>query len=823
MLVMKHKYYIFSLVLFYFTVFVFSPLRAQSATEVINANGFINHPNVPFDSTATADDITSMYFNPAGIGIHPLQVGYFYGNNPDGGLSDHVAFLNLFNFAFSAQFRDSTAGFHAQKYTIGSGIEINRAVSIGSTYSWFTSNVAILNNYTEWDIGIILRPYSFLSIGSVVRGLNLPLYESTRLKPKLDLGIAIRPIPNAAKVFTLSTDVSISFENQPDIQSLVPRFTAEFVPSTGFTLYGGTVNLEDYFFGIKLAQNITQTSFQGSLSQQQGNFFSGGVLVGQERFQTGTEAIRYFLHFELDTVFTEKSNAPIILTSQKITLFDILTTIQKAADDPQIAGIIITGQYFNGGWAQAEELREEFLRFRKKSDKPIYAFLESGGNKEYYIASVAKTISMPPAATLILNGVHADLYYFRGFLDKLGIEPDFIRAGEYKSGPNTFTHKNSTPGEREQIKALLDTLLAEIQSAILSSRGQLRAEDLDKVMTQGILNSPEALQAGLIDYNIYFSEFKSKIIQGNMIHDNWKIKLNDYMKTTFYDDSWAPKPIVMILPLEGQILNQKTGFESLTGSTAITPQETIKALHAIKENSQIKAVIIRINSPGGTILASDLIWKEIRELHKVKPVIVSLGDVAASGGYYLAIGSDEIVANRTTITGSIGAYTGKASLSKLYKKLGINKESFKSHPKGTIYSETDRFTDEERALIQNHINAFYKLFLDRVQRSRAKLSPEEIEANAGGRVYSGLKAKELGMVDRTGGLNLAIELAKARAGIWGDYVNVKLYSPQRKNFFGFSELPELPLSVKEAIHLLNKQEDIKNDIYFMIPYEIIIK
>lgn len=801
--------------------YVVNTISAQKVDDITKANNFIHDPNLPVDSTAAADDITSVYFNPAGIGTHPLQMGVYYGNDKMDGLQDYLVFLNLFGLAFSSQWRQADDGFNAQRFTVGTGIETNHILSIGTTYNWYNSSVSVINNYAEWDIGLILRPIRWLSLGSVARGLNIPVLQNIAIKPRLDAGIALRPLPNdLTEMFTFSADATFYFDQR--INNIVPRYTAEILPIKGFTVYGGTVNFQDYFFGLKMSQNISQISFQGSIPRDRGQFYSGGVLISQERFKTSFEAIQYFLQIPLNEHYLESKKGSIFFMPESITFYELIAGIKKAEKDPQIRGIIVRADSFSGGWAQAEELRSCLLQFQELSGKPVYAFIESGGNKDYYIATAAERIIMPPAGSLHLNGLKAEVFYLRGLLDLIGIEPDFISIGEYKSAPHLFTNNSPDKFEKDQMIKILNSIQNELKRGILTRRKNINPEQLDNFFNRGFFTVNKAKEAGLIDDVMYFPEIKEKYLKVVSSLISWKIDFKNYIKTKFYNDDWGQRPIIAILTLEGEITSNETNIPLINENTSIIQEKTIKTIEKIKTDPAIKSVVIRINSPGGSSLTSDILWKEIRLLQEEKPVVISIGDTAASGGYYLAVGADEIISDQTSITGSIGVFYGKFSLKNLYKKIGVHKEIYKLYEKGAVFSETDVFSKEEKRLIQEQMLEFYELFLDRIQRGRTNLSKENIEENANGRVYTGVEAKKRGMVDKIGGLSLALEIAKNKANLTDGHLDILMFPNNGDNLLLNNPFNiDLPQSIKSAIKILNDNDKVgsSDKILFLMPFD----
>jgi len=795
---------------------------AQSINNVSQAENFIYTPNMPFDSTATADDITSIYFNPAGIGIHPLQIGYFYGKNKQENLNDHLLFLSIFGLAFSSQWRYIPDGFNAKKFTAGTGIETGNVLSIGTSYSWYKSDSALLDNYSEWDMGAIFRPSRYVSLGSVARGINSPIFQDRRVKPRFDVGISLRPFYFSPENLTLSYDITIYQNNL--LKTYIPRYSAEIIPFSGFTLYGGSIELKDYFFGIKYSQNITQLSYQNRISQNKNSFYNIGLLVSQERFKTRIEGLQRFLHISIDTPFSESKKGGIFFSQNRPSFYDLLAALKQAETDPQISGVVITGRSFSGGWAQAEELRNSLLHFKTATKKPVYTYYESASDIEYYIATASDSIMMPPAAVLEINGLNMEVYFWNGLLKKLGVQADFLKIGNFKSAPNTYTNEKPDSYEVKQMNEIISSLLSELKRAILTKRPNLTEEKLDELMNKGLFSADVALQQNLIEEIGYYDEFVKKINISRITSYGWEIDLNSYLKTKIYDDTWGLKPAIAVLVLDGEIVSAQKNKSIFSDKESIAFDSVSSIIKGIRENPRIKGVVLRIDSPGGSTIASDLIWNEINNLRKEKPVIISMGNYAASGGYYISTAAEELVSDATTITGSIGVFSGKFSFEELYKKLGVHKEIYNTHRNGSIYSESKSYDESEKTIIMEQMNSFYKIFLEKVQKNRTALSEASVEENAEGRVFTGSDAKKKGMVDRIGGVMLAIEIARQKAGISENApFDTLLYSDESESLLNLGKLPlfDLPISIKKSIELLTGDTgNTDNEFYFVLPFTL---
>ena len=804
-------------------------------------------PSIPIDSVGNSDDTTALYINPAGLSIHPLQIGYFYGNNVDKGIEDHTIFLNLFGISFSTQWRFAPNSQSLRRYTLGTGLGSTELLSLGFSFSWFDSTDANLNNYNSLDFGLILRPHRSVSLGLVGRNLTESKIQNLDLRHRWDCGFSLRPLGyfllnDYYENLTLS--VEVTWVVGQHIRTLIPRYMMEFIFWEGIDLYTGLDHEENFFVGLKFSSNFYRLSIQGSIpgvseeisqillntQNDEGNSFNVGLFVGQERLKSHFEAISYILEISLDEIPTNETAQEVFLpfAKKKLLFYDILRSIKIAQKDPQINGILIKGRKFSGGWAQAEELRNALLDFKKKSSKPVIAFMEKMHNREYYIASVADEISMPPAGSLLLNGLKAELIFIKDLLNKIGVEADFIQIGDYKTAPDIFKRNSPSSQAKEQITKILKDISQELHRAIRISRHKkIDVAMIDKIIDHGLYNVHEAQLVGLIDREEYSSSLirRFKAQQGSIFLSEQAIQ--DYARVTFYDDSWGPKPRIAIVVIEGNILEQKS-TKSLLMNKATYSDKIVKLIKTLRMSVSVKGIIIRVNSPGGSALASDLIWKEISLAKEAgKPIIVSLGDIAASGGYYVSMGGDQILTNKNSITGSIGVFSGKFSLKKLYEKLGVQKTVYTTSKHAAIFSEVDTFTDSERALLKENLKGFYKLFVQRVNKNRKEIDLKQVEQNAGGRVYTGKDALKRKMVDQIGGLQTAIHILKQTLKINRDYVNINIYPQKTADLFhelGVTQKLILPYLVKKSVQIFDKSEQLEEDqIHFLLPYQIEIE
>ncbi len=807
----------------------FFPAAAQVApvqSDALQTNRMIDTPNLPQKSVATSDDSTSLYFNPAGLGYHALQLGYFYGRNPQNRLDDHMVFLNLLGIAFSTQWRLGESNDFARRYTVGMGIINTGAFSVGTSYSWYDSSFTYLDRYNQWDLGFIFRPWRRLSFGAVGRALNKPLFRGEIFETNWDIGVGIRPLPGKyVENLTLSVDANLN--PRTSWGTIAPKFIAEASLWPGNTIYGGYNQNTGAFFGLRFAQYISQLSLQANTPTDNGAFLGGGLLIGRERYATGISALGRYLEINLEQPVPERKQEGFLFLSENFTFLELVRTIETAKKDAQIRGILLTGREFKGGWGQAEELRAALLSFQQK--KPVYAYLENAGNKEYYIASMSDRIFMPQSAMLDISGLKAETYFVKDLLAKVGVKAEFVALGEYKSAPDRLSRSEPTKFDREQLEGLLRSGVAEMKAAITAGRLRVREEKVDEIMDRGLFSATKAQEAGLIDEVAYMTDVENQLTAQGFSAPGWRVSVQDYAQTRFYDDTWGTKPAIAVLVLAGEIMSGSSRSEGLFNNGTVGSDTMENVLEQIKDDGNIKGLVLRIDSPGGSSLASDIIWNKIREVKKARgadfPIVVSIGNMAASGGYYLAVGGDEILASHNSITGSIGIFTGKFNVRGLYDWLGVRKHTFKTHRNGAIFSESEGFTDEEKLLIKEHLTEFYELFLRRVADNRGT-SPEQVKPVAGGRVWSGKDALAKKLVDKHGGLLLALQLVREKADIDENYYQLQVFPSDAQNLLSLGDPRKLVLPgiLREAARLIGKTESIKDEkILFLMPYDIEVR
>ncbi|HEX5214939.1 MAG TPA: signal peptide peptidase SppA [Vicinamibacterales bacterium] len=436
------------------------------------------------------------------------------------------------------------------------------------------------------------------------------------------------------------------------------------------------------------------------------------------------------------------------------TLRQTVNAIKRAKNDTRIKALVIRPRGGGALWAQLQEVRAALDDFRA-GGKPITAYLEFGGPQEYFLAAAADRVVMMPAGQLDVAGLAFYELFFRGTLDKLGVVPDLLHIGEYKSASNTFTEKGFTPAHREATQALNRDWYDELVRGIAKGRKQSEAA-VRAAIDGGPYLAEAAKKAGLVDVLAY----EDQLNDDAPIKGTQKIEQRQYAQAPGGGSAVATGGSIALLYAVGSIASGKSNFD---GASQVIGSDTFAEwLRKVRLDSGVRAVVVRIDSPGGSAIASEVIWREMMLTRAVKPLIVSMGDVAASGGYYMAAPAHSIVAQPGTLTGSIGVVTGKFALQGALDKVGVGTATVTEGKHADIYSPFRPFSTEERGRIEEQMQTTYELFLKRVAEGR-QVPTEKIDAVAQGRVWTGRQARERGLVDELGGLEDAIRIAKQRA------------------------------------------------------------
>ena len=458
----------------------------------------------------------------------------------------------------------------------------------------------------------------------------------------------------------------------------------------------------------------------------------------------------------------------------------VVDNLRKAKVDPRIKAVLLKPTGFDSPyWGKVQEIRDAVLDFRK-SGKPVYAYLEYGGDREYYLATAADKVFLMPSSPLDLTGVATYELFLRGTLDKVGAFPDLHHIGEYKTAVNTFTEKDFTAAHKEMDESLNRDLYEQIVRGIADTRKRNEA-DVRALLDAGPFLPEDALRAGLIDDVAYEDQVDVKLRAGD---ERRQVEGEEYARISVSSVGLNRGPRIAVIYVAGTIASGRSGFDPVNGPVAGS-DTLVEYIRQARKDSAVRAIVLRVDSPGGSASASDAIWRELviaKTERADRPLVASMSDLAASGGYYVAMPAQVIVAQPSTLTGSIGIFGGKLVTGGVWEKLGARIGATSIGKNAEMNSQARKFNPEELRKLQEQLQAFYDQFVEKVADARHS-TPEKIDALAQGRVWTGRQARQNGLVDELGGLDRAVAIAKQRAKISADSDVELVVYPPRKSFY----------------------------------------
>jgi protease-4 len=517
---------------------------------------------------------------------------------------------------------------------------------------------------------------------------------------------------------------------------------------------------------------------------------------------------------------------PWLESQAPLTVRETWSMLRRAATDSRIKALVFEPRGLSAGWGKLEEFRAGIMAFRK-SGKPVYAFLRNPGTREYYVASAAERIFTAPEDFVDMKGMRIESMHFKDTLDKLGVKMEVIHAGKYKDAYDMFTRTSMTPETREVLNSILDQVYGNLCTVVAEGRKKT-PEQVSALINQGPFLAADAKAAGLVDVLGYedqvFGDLKKRL---NQTSDIRKVPHRTYMRS--FDPDEQRTRIALVVG-DG-VITRGSGDGTSATSEGIVSGAFIKLLQRAKSDGSIKGVIVRIDSPGGDAVASDDILHAVKDLSKSKPTVISMSDVAASGGYFIAATGDPIIAYPNTLTGSIGVITARVNLRGTYDKLGIKKDLLSRGQFAELDSDYAPLNDAARAKIRRSIEATYDGFLQRVADARHK-TPAEIEPLAEGRVWLGAQANKNGLVDQLGGLDRAVEVIRQRAKIPATAAIALVPYPQRRSLLDImlsraDDASALDLAVNAALKNVSGGRWIRSylqgGLLKVMPYSIEIR
>lgn len=453
------------------------------------------------------------------------------------------------------------------------------------------------------------------------------------------------------------------------------------------------------------------------------------------------------------------------------TVRDLWTSLHAAASDNRIKAVVLEPHGVIAGWGRLEEIRQEIADF-KRSGKPVYAFLESPGSREYYLASSADKIYLSPGDMLEVKGFLLEAMYFKNGLDKLGVQFEVDHIGRYKDAGDVLTRTNMSPETREVLGQLLDQIYGDFCSTVGQGRHK-SADDMKALIDMGPFTAEQAKSSGLIDQLGYNDE-----VYADLKKKTGESKLNRVDIRSYFRAEPGRGDRIAMLVGDGDIV-QGDPSNNFGGGTEIADRSFAKLIRQVRNDSAVKGVILRVNSPGGDSLASDVILHELKLLSAAKPMVISMSDVAASGGYYISMTGDSVVAYPDTITGSIGVLYARPVVRGLFDKLGIQADLLSRGKLAEMDAVTQPLSDAARQKLHESIESTYQLFVTKVASAR-KRAYDQIDQIAQGRVWMGTQARQNGLVDQLGGLDQAIAMVRQKAHLPPTgATNLVMFPPRR--------------------------------------------
>jgi len=501
------------------------------------------------------------------------------------------------------------------------------------------------------------------------------------------------------------------------------------------------------------------------------------------------------VRFTLKESLPESAGAAGIFGDVTLRLSEVLNRLDKAAKDDKVSGVILALRSPGLGMGKVNELRAAVDRVRK-AGKKVYADIQSGDNKDYLVAAACDEIIIPPSGSLMVNGLAAEVTFYKKLLDKLGVQADFIQIGAFKGAAEPMTRTEMSPEFRKQFESVIDDYYQLMVETIAKDR-HLDEKQVRELIDRGLLTAEQAKKAGLVDRVCYEDEFHAEIkkqldatelaidreygkkkIDTDFSGVTGFMKLMELMMGAEPTKKISKSEKIAVVYAVGPIMDGESK-SGLFGDETVGGDTIVKALRKAKDDSNIKAIVLRVDSPGGSALASDLIWREI--VTAEKPVIASMGDTAASGGYYISMGADKIFAEPGTLTGSIGVVGGKLAMKGLLDKVGVTAEVIRRGKNAGTFSMIEPFSTSERDAWKTVMEDIYKQFTSKAAEGR-KMDVKKLEDLAGGRIFTGRMAAQNGLVDSLGTLEDAIAEAKKQAGLKAeDKVELQLM-PEPKSF-----------------------------------------
>ncbi len=763
---------------------VLAPLaaRGQAGTYVSRALGQPAGLAVPGAGVASGEEPAAMAVNPAALGFNRgLTLQYFHERAEDrllpagqGGMLADGLYAAAGPLGLTSEWVRPASGPAYRKLGLGLGLG-GRTGALGISWNDWSSGDPAVDQLRTWDVGLTVRPLRWLSLGAAALDLGGRL-GGAWVPVRYHFGGATRLLSDA---LTLSADWYADDQARGVFKSRAVALGVGIESRSGIALQAQVQGpTQSGVAGIPgAAVFLLALSFQTphagltAAAGGTGKDHQGSALLG---LRLSTRAYRGLplpprpllvdLARELDPPHGLLRPAP------RDPYGALLRKLRALGEDDSVGVVVVRVDRLGLAPGHADELRAALVALRAR--KPVLAWLQGGGLRDYYLATGATRIAMLPPAVLSLTGISSTGLYLKDTLAKAGIAFEAVAIGRYKNAPDTVVRGDISDAEREVKESVLDDLFGREVKAIAEAR-KLPEARVRELVDRGLFSAAEAREAGLVDGLAWPDELERRLRVPAGLPRAWS------EAPPRLAQRWGPRPAVAVIRVSGAIVPGRSRGGPLEG--VLTGADTVAGLvRQAVQAGDVKAIVLRVDSPGGDALASDLIWRALGEARRRgKPVVVSMGDLAASGGYWISTAGDVLVAEPSTLTGSIGVFALKPDLSGLLAKLQAREVTVKRGARADLESPFRPWTDEEREAVRKEIGAVYATFLSRVAEAR-KMTPEEVDRVAQGRVWTGAQALERRLVDRLGSLQDAIAVARERAGLGsGDEVEIRRLEPSR--------------------------------------------
>jgi protease-4 len=751
--------------------------RAQAVLSSDLASGIPVGLAVP-NTVAGASEPDAVSINPAGVGfVGGAAIQYFFEDGQAGSVIGNGLYMALpigpLVPALALEWMSPAGAARYLKTELALAFAWKQVVSVAVGWNFYSTPGAQLKGLLDVDLGLTVRPVPFLSLGASVLGLEGRV-DGQPLPVRFAFGAAGRLLDGALEA------AFDAYANDGGAAGAF-GFTQGAATLTG-SLPFGLVLQAQWLFPLRPGQaparmaqavqlavtwnlphaGVTVAGRLAGSGLPDGGGMLYGVRASAERYRS-RDLLRSVEVVDVAAALRPAGAWEQLLGAPRDRYGALLRRLDEAARDPCVTGMLLEIGELPVGLGRAGELRAAVARVA--AHKPVVAFLAAmAGTPAYWVATAATEIWVAPGSVLVVNGLSRQSVFLRDGLARLGVAFEAVAVGAYKNAPDALTRSHASEAQREATASILDSQFTTVVEGIAAGRRMSPARVREWVDV-GVLDAAEAQRAGLVDGVAWPDEVEDR---ARAAAGGARLARERDESRPRAADRWGPQPFVAVIGVEGAIAPGPSRREPFTGGRVAGSDTLVDELRSAAGNPLARAVVLRVESPGGDGFASDLIWRAVAEVRRRgKPVVVSMGDVAASGGYLVAAGADAILAEPTTLTGSIGVFALKPDLSGLLAKLDVNVESDQRGRNARIATFTRAWTPEERALVERQVSAFYSQFVGKVAEGR-HLPAARVEEIARGRVWTGAQARDLGLVDQLGGLHDAIALAKERAGLDAD-------------------------------------------------------